>query len=119
MPQGARGEVLGVPGGQGRRTLGPSGFKGYVRGVPGGQGGGLRCPIGSTATFDGSSDLKDPKGSRGMFRGPRGSRGARGGSIRLSRESNWASLMGFLMIHKAYMPVYVIQSMVTNNQTTD
>ena len=38
VSQGARGEVLGVPGGQGRRPLGPSGFKGYVRVVPGGQG---------------------------------------------------------------------------------
>ena len=52
---------LGARGPRGPRrgtsiALGPRGFKGYVRGVPGGQGGGLWCPIGLTAIFDGSSD---------------------------------------------------------------
>ena len=32
------------------------GVKGDVRSVPGGQRGGLRYPIGSMATFDGSSN---------------------------------------------------------------
>ena len=45
-------------------SIGSQGIKGYARGVPRGQGGGLRCPIGSTATFDGTTGyLKDPRGS--------------------------------------------------------
>ena len=60
----------GVPGGQGGRL-----------GVIGGQGGGLRCPSGSTTTFDGSSKavqkiLNVKWGQRGHLRvqHPRGAR---------------------------------------------
>ena len=93
-------------------------------GAPVDQWGSLRCPIGSMATLDGSSDhrqgtagdLKDSVGSRGMFRGPRGSRGALRGSEGVNRYvegipwGHGVCLMSFLMIHmndhKACMPAY-------------
>ena len=57
-----------------------SGSRGRPIGSPRCQGGGVGCPIGSTATFDGSSDdlygsqgdLKGPMRLRGLFRGPIG-----------------------------------------------
>ena len=51
-------------------------------------------------------------GSRGMLRGPRWLRGAFRGSERVIRYVKWIpwghgiGLMGFLMNHEAYMPVY-------------
>ena len=59
------------------------------------EGGGVRCPIGSTVTFDGSSDdLKSRRGDlkssmmpRDLLRGP-------GGSIGGARGSRGASNLG-------------------------
>ena len=95
---------LRVSGSQGLKVSGSQGLK--VSGLDDRQtrGGGVRCPIGSTVTFDGSSDdlksrrgdLKSSMRTRDLFwshwgsmggpGGPRGSRGAfRGshGAIRL------------------------------------
>ena len=95
---------MGVPGGLGETPWVPRGSR-DMSDVPGDQWGSLRCPIGSTATFDGTTGyLKDPIGSwdnalKGhvLSRGPRGLRGAfRGseGSIGTSRESH--GIIGFV-----------------------
>ena len=64
--QGVKGLADGFQGGQRVGLKGPRGSRGRPKGYQGvqgkayralrGQGGGERCPIGSTATFDGSSD---------------------------------------------------------------
>ena len=66
-----------------RGPTGSLGVKGLVEKVPGGQGGGLRCPIGLTATIDRSKGVKwDDKGSKrgrgGALGGPVGSNGCLG-----------------------------------------
>ena len=53
--QGVKGWAYRVPGVQGVGLQGPRGSMGRPT-WPGSQGGGLRCPIGATATIDGYSD---------------------------------------------------------------
>ena len=71
-----------------RGPTGSLGVKGLVKRVPGGQGGGLRCPIGSPAIIDRSKGVKWDD----VWAIPWGHR---------------VGLMSLLMIHKAYMPVYI------------